>query len=116
VEEVKVEPQHFAELFELMDSGKISKNMAKDVFRVAFKTGKSPKKVVEERGLEQITDESLIEKIIREAMERNPKAVEEYRSGKKGVLGYFVGQVMRATKGKADPKLTSSIARKLLES
>ncbi len=116
VEEVKVEPQHFAELFELMDSGKISKNMAKDVFREVFKTGKSPKKVVEERGLEQITDESLIEKIIREAMERNPKAVKEYRSGKKGVLGYFVGQVMRATKGKADPKLTSSIARKLLES
>ncbi len=116
IDRVKVGPEHFAEIFDLVESGKISKNMAKDVFREVFKTGRSPKEIVREKGLEQITDEGLIEKIIKEAMEKNPKAVEEYRAGKKGVLGYFVGQVMRATKGKADPKLASSIARRLLES
>ncbi len=115
ISDLKVKPEHFKELFELIDSGKITKNMAKDVFREVFKTGKSPSEVVKEKGLEVLTNEEDIEKILKEAMEKNPKAVEQYRSGKKGVIGYFIGQVMRATGGKADPKVVQKVALRLLE-
>jgi aspartyl-tRNA(Asn)/glutamyl-tRNA(Gln) amidotransferase subunit B len=115
VSKLKVKPEHFKELFDLIEAGKITRNIAKDVFREVFKTGKSPLEVVKEKGLEVVTDESEIENILREAMKSNPKAVKQYRSGKKGVMGYFIGQVMKTTKGKADPKLVQKIAQKLLE-
>ncbi len=114
VRDLKIKPEHFKELFQLMDEGKITRNMAKDVFREVFRSGKNPSEVVKEKGLEVVTDEAEIERILRGAMEKNPKAVEQYRSGKKGVIGWFIGQVMRATKGKADPKVVQKIAEKLL--
>ncbi len=113
--DTNIKPQHFKELFNLIDSGKITSNIAKDVFREVFKTGKSPSEIVRDKNLEVVTDESLIKQIIKKAMEENPKAVEQYKNGKKGVLGYFIGQVMKATKGKADPKTVQRITARLLE-
>ncbi len=114
VGDLRVKPEHFKELFELIDSGRITKNMAKEVFREVFRTGKNPSDVVKEKGLEVVTDESEIERILKEAMEKNPKAVEQYKNGKKGIMGFFIGQVMRATSGKADPKIVQRIFKKLM--
>lgn len=80
-----------------------------------FATQKSPKQIVEERGLVQITDEAELRRIIEEIVAANPKAVQEFLSGNEKVLGFFVGQVMRATKGKANPQLTNKLVREVLE-
>ncbi|TYB89623.1 MAG: Asp-tRNA(Asn)/Glu-tRNA(Gln) amidotransferase subunit GatB, partial [Kosmotoga sp.] len=116
IEDLAFGPDHFKELFDLMDSGKISQKIAKDVFSKSLLSGKMPSTIVEEKGLEQINDEEVIEKTIKEAMKENEKAVRQYREGKKGVLGYFIGAVMKKTKGKANPELVNEIARRLLES
>ncbi|AJG41378.1 glutamyl-tRNA amidotransferase [Thermotoga sp. RQ7] len=115
ITESKLTPQHFADLFRLMDEGKISIKIAKEIFPEVFETGKMPSQIVEERGLVQINDERLIEELVRKAMEQNPKAVEDYKAGKKKAAGFFVGFVMRETKGKANPELTNKIVQKLLE-
>lgn len=115
ITQTKLTPQHFADLFKLMDEGKISIKIAKDIFPEVFETGKMPSQIVQEKGLEQISDEGLIEEIVRKAMAENPDAVQQYRDGKKKVMGFFVGYVMRETKGKANPELVNKIAQKLLE-
>jgi len=115
ITESKLTPQHFADLFKLMDEGKISIKIAKEIFPEVFETGKMPSQIVEERGLVQINDEKLIEELVKKAMEQNPKAVEDYKAGKKKAAGFFVGFVMRETKGKANPELTNKIVQKLLE-
>lgn len=116
IEDLAFGPDHFKELFDLMDSGKISQKIAKDVFSRSLRSGKMPSTIVNEKGLEQINDEEVIEKTLKEAMKENEKAVRQYREGKKGVLGYFIGAVMKKTKGKANPELVNEIARRLLES
>lgn len=113
-EEVKIKPIHFKELFDLISSGKITRNIAKEVFEEVYKTGKSPKEVVKEKNIEVVGDASLIEEILKKMLEENPDKVEAYRNGKKGLLGFFVGGVMKQTKGKADPKVVNEIAKKLL--
>ncbi|MBZ4661445.1 MAG: gatB [Thermotoga sp.] len=115
ITESKLTPQHFADLFKLMDEGKISIKIAKEIFPEVFETGKMPSQIVEEKGLVQISDEKLIEELVKKAMEQNPKAVQDYKSGKKKAAGFFVGYVMRETKGKANPELTNRIIQKLLE-
>ena len=115
ITQTKLTPQHFADLFKLMDEGKISIKIAKDIFPEVFETGKMPSQIVQEKGLEQISDEGLIEEIVRKAMVENPDAVQQYRDGKKKVIGFFVGYVMKETKGKANPELVNKIAQKLLE-
>ncbi len=109
IEDTLIKPKQIRELVELVDSGTISGKIAKSVFKEMYQTGKNPKKIVEEKGLVQITDRSALEKIIDEIIEKNPKAVEQYRSGKKNTIGFFVGQVMKATKGRANPKLVNEI-------
>ena len=111
---LKIKPVHFKELFELISEGKVTRNIAKEVFEEVFKTGKSPRQIVSEKNIEVVGDESLIEDILRKMMEENPDKVEAYRNGKKGLLGFFVGGVMKQTKGKADPRIVNEIARKLL--
>ncbi|MEJ5228406.1 MAG: Asp-tRNA(Asn)/Glu-tRNA(Gln) amidotransferase subunit GatB [Pseudothermotoga sp.] len=114
-EQINISPAHFVELFSLMEKGEISIKMAKEIFPEVFRTGKMPRQIVEEKGMKQISDEKLIEEIIRKAMTQNPKAVEQYKSGKTNILGYFVGQVMKETKGSANPQIVNEIARRLLE-
>ncbi|HEY8543173.1 MAG TPA: Asp-tRNA(Asn)/Glu-tRNA(Gln) amidotransferase GatCAB subunit B, partial [Pseudothermotoga sp.] len=108
-------PMHISELFSLMDKGEISIKMAKEIFPEIFRTGKMPSQVLEERGMKQISDEKFIEQIVRKAMTQNPKAVEQYKSGKTNIIGYFIGQVMKETKGSANPQLVNEIVKRLLE-
>jgi aspartyl-tRNA(Asn)/glutamyl-tRNA(Gln) amidotransferase subunit B len=104
-----VKPDQLAELIDLIGTGKISGKIAKQVFQEMFLTKKSASAIVKEKGLEQISDTSELEKVIDEVIAGNPKAVQEYKDGKQQILGFLVGQVMKATKGQANPKLTNKI-------
>ncbi len=101
---------------DLLDSGAISGKIAKGVFEQMFASGKSARHIVDEKGLGQVSDESQIESAIDQVLSENPKEVEQFRAGKDKLFGFFVGQVMRKTKGKANPQLANEILRKKLMS
>jgi aspartyl-tRNA(Asn)/glutamyl-tRNA(Gln) amidotransferase subunit B len=116
IERTQLKPEYLAELLSLVDDGTISITIAKQqVFPEVYEKGLPPKRVVEERGLKQESSEELLRKLCEEVIKENPSEVEKYRSGKKGVLGFFVGQVMKKTGGKANPKLVNQILTELLE-
>ncbi len=114
ITESPVKPEHIAELVELIDSGTISTKIAKEVFEEVLKTSKSPKQIVEEKGLKQVSDEGEIRKIVEEVLTNHPAEVEKFKAGNQKLMGFFVGQVMKATKGKANPKLVNKILQELL--
>ena len=107
-------PAMLAELLSLIKDETISIKMGKEIFPELYKSGISPKRLVEQKGLLQISDESAIVATIEQVIERFPKEVSDYRGGKEKLLGFFVGQVMKETKGKANPKvLNELLVRKL---
>lgn len=114
IEVCPVPPENLAELLQLLDTGVISGKIAKTVFEEMYSSGKQAKTIVEEKGLTQMKDEGTIESTIDEVLAENPKEVELYRSGKEKLFGFFVGQVMRKTKGKANPQLVNDILRSKL--
>jgi aspartyl-tRNA(Asn)/glutamyl-tRNA(Gln) amidotransferase subunit B len=79
-----------------------------------YRSGRGPEKIVHEKGLVQLTDVDEIQRAIQGVLEENPKLVEDYHKGKEGLLGFFVGQVMKTTKGKANPKLVNELLRRSL--
>jgi aspartyl-tRNA(Asn)/glutamyl-tRNA(Gln) amidotransferase subunit B len=101
---------------DLVESGAISGKMLKDLYELSFELGKDFGEVYEKERPQQITDSSAIEKIIDEIIAANPKQVEQYRAGKKTVVGFFVGQVMKASKGQANPQMVNELLAKKLES
>jgi len=104
-----VSPAQLADLIALIDKGTISGKIAKSVFDIMWQKGGDPARIVEEQGLMQVSDTGEIEKIIDEIMAANMGQVEEYRGGKEKVFGFFVGQVMRASKGKANPAVVNDL-------
>jgi aspartyl-tRNA(Asn)/glutamyl-tRNA(Gln) amidotransferase subunit B len=100
---------------DLVESGAISGKMLKDLYDLCFEQGKDFGEVYEKEKPQQITDSSAIEKIIDEVIVANPRQVEQYRAGKKTVMGFFVGQVMRASKGQANPQMVNELLAKKLE-
>ncbi|WP_421657502.1 Asp-tRNA(Asn)/Glu-tRNA(Gln) amidotransferase subunit GatB [Leptothermofonsia sp. ETS-13] len=111
-----LKPSDLAELTNLIESGTISNKIAKDILPELLEQGGSPKAIVEAKGLIQISDTSVIEAAIAEVLAAHPKELEQYRNGKTKMLGFFVGQVMKKTGGRADPKLTNQLlAQKLNE-
>ncbi|AKI98087.1 Asp-tRNA(Asn)/Glu-tRNA(Gln) amidotransferase subunit GatB [Kosmotoga pacifica] len=113
--DMPIKVEHFVRLFELLKQETISVKIAKELFPIMVETGKFPDQLVKERGMEQISDKNLIEEIVLKAMKANPKAVQQYKEGKKGVMGYFIGAVMKETKGKANPAVVNEVVRRLLE-
>ncbi len=112
--EVLVKPEQLAALLKMIDDGKISGKIAKTVFDEMWATGLSPDKIVQEKGLLQVSDTSELESIITGILNDNPKEVEKYLAGKTQVMGFFVGQVMKASRGKANPGMVNEIlAREL---
>ncbi|WP_224983631.1 Asp-tRNA(Asn)/Glu-tRNA(Gln) amidotransferase subunit GatB [Geomonas agri] len=109
-----VTPALLADLLKLMEKGTISGKIAKTVFDEMYKTGKAPEKIVEEKGLVQVSDTGAIEAMVDEVLKNNPAQVEQYRGGKETVFGFFVGQVMRASKGKANPAVVNELLLKKL--
>jgi len=104
-----------ANLLALIEDGTISGRIAKDVFEVMFETGKDAEAIVEEKGLKQVSDTGEIEKIIDEVIAANPGQVEQYRGGKDKLIGFFVGQVMKATGGKANPGVVNKLLKPKLD-
>ena len=102
-------------LVELISDNTISGKIAKDVFAEMYKSGKDPGQIVEEKGLKQVTDTGAIEKIVDEVIAENPDNVTAYRSGKDKLFGFFVGQVMKASGGKANPKAVNEILKAKLD-
>lgn len=115
IDQCPVTPKHLAEMLSMIREGTISGKIAKDVFEEMYRTGERPEKMVRDKGWTQILDEAEIEKAIERAMEVNPKQVEDYRKGKEKLFGFFVGEVMKQTKGKANPKLVNELLRKRLK-
>ena len=105
----------FADLLKFVKSGTVSNNMAKKVFREMAETGKKPEKIIEEKGMKQITDESAIEEIVDRVISENPQSVEDYRNGKDRAVGFLVGQAMKASKGKAAPQTVNRMVREKLK-
>ncbi|MFQ6091814.1 MAG: Asp-tRNA(Asn)/Glu-tRNA(Gln) amidotransferase subunit GatB [bacterium] len=110
-----IRPKDLADMLNLVADGTISGKMAKAVFREMVQTRKGPDEIVREKGLVQITDPSAIERIIDDVLQANKEAVRRYQAGKRQLFGYFVGQIMKATEGKANPKMVNEILRKKLE-
>lgn len=109
-----IKPQQIGELIKLIEDNVISGKIAKTVFEEMFNTGKNPKDIVEEKGLVQVADRGSIEPIIDEILANNEDKVAQYRSGKDKLLGFFVGQVMKNTGGKASPKLVNDLLKEKL--
>jgi len=109
-----VTPEQLASLIRLIDEEKISGKQGKDVLVEMFKTGKSAESIIEERGMVQVSDTAEIDALIDEVMSANPQQVANYRSGKDALFGFFVGQVIKASKGKANPKIVNERLREKL--
>jgi len=115
IESSPVRPQALSELIGCISSKEISGKMAKDIFEIMFRERKTPKQVIQEKGLKQITDPDEITKIIHAIISSNPKIYEQYKGGKKATFGFFVGQVMKASKGQANPRLVNELLKSTLD-
>jgi aspartyl-tRNA(Asn)/glutamyl-tRNA(Gln) amidotransferase subunit B len=111
----KLTPIMLAEMLKLIDNNTISGKIAKDVFILMFKSGKNAQSIVKDKCLEQITDRSSIDSVVADVISENPEPVESYKAGKTAALGFLVGQVMKKTKGKANPKLVNELFREKLD-
>ncbi len=111
---IKVSPQDLADLLQLVETGQINRNTGKDVIELAFASGQSPLEIVESQGLRQISDSDELERLADELLAKHPDQVERYRSGKKGLIGWFVGQIMAQTQGKANPGAVKDILQRKL--
>jgi aspartyl-tRNA(Asn)/glutamyl-tRNA(Gln) amidotransferase subunit B len=110
-----VSPEHLGKLISLIDDGKISGKQAKDVLVEMFRTGKDAVAIVAEQGLVQLSDTGEIDSLIDEVIAANPGQLASYRSGKEALFGFFVGQVIKASKGKANPKIVNERLRAKLQ-
>ena len=111
ITESPVSPEQLGELVAFIVKGEISGKMAKDIFAKMFETGESAAAIIDREGLRQISDTGALEKIVDEVIAVSPKQVEQYKSGKTGVFGYFVGQVMKLSKGQANPAAVNELLK-----
>lgn len=114
ISETKLTPENLAELISLIEKNTISNNIGKQIIVDMMKTGEKASKIVESRGLSQISDESAIKEICQKVADANPEQVEKYKAGKVQLLGFFVGQVMKETKGRANPKAVNDLMKEIL--
>ncbi len=115
INETKLTPENLTELVGLIEKDTISNNIGKQILIEMIEEGTKASDIVEKKGLSQITDVDAIRKMVEEVVNNNPNQVEQYKSGKTNILGFFVGQVMKATKGRANPKTVNEILLELLK-
>lgn len=113
--ENKIKPRDLAQLVKKLESGEISGRMAKDIFDIMFKLGKSPEKIIAELGLKVISGKEELEKICDIIIKENQKTVQDFKRGKRQVLQFLIGQAMQKTKGRANPKIVAEILTKKLK-
>ncbi|MEL3906142.1 MAG: Asp-tRNA(Asn)/Glu-tRNA(Gln) amidotransferase subunit GatB [Treponema sp.] len=114
LEQLAFGPGHIAELVNALDAQTITSKQAKDVFAEMLKTGRHPQEIITEKGLTQVSDTGVIEKLVDEVFAENPKAVADWKNGKTNVAGWLMGQVMKKSQGKANPNQTTDLVRKKL--
>jgi aspartyl-tRNA(Asn)/glutamyl-tRNA(Gln) amidotransferase subunit B len=114
IKDSPIPPAALADLIKLIETGTISGKMAKEVIDEMYKSGRPPQAIISEKGLVQITDEAMITGLIADIMAANPDQLAQYRSGKDKLFGFFVGQVMKATQGKANPQIINELLKKML--
>lgn len=110
--ELNLTPENLAKVIELAHEGTVSGLVSKEVLEICIETGKDPRAIVVERGFKQVSDEGELVSIIENVIKKNQKSVNDYKNGKTNALGFLVGQVMKETKGKANPKLAGEMLRK----
>ncbi len=115
VGDLKFGPEDLAALLKLIKEDKISNNVGKKVLREMFETGKKPEDIVKEKGLIQISDEDELKKIVAQVLEENEQSVIDYKNGKDRALGFIIGQVMKATRGKANPQIVNKLVLEAIE-
>lgn len=115
ISQLKFTSKDLADLLKLIKEGKISNNIGKKVLRSMFEEGKDPNTIVKEKGLIQISDEGKLNEIVEKILNENEQSVIDYKNGKDRALGFLVGQVMKATKGKANPQMVNSLIRKKIQ-
>jgi aspartyl-tRNA(Asn)/glutamyl-tRNA(Gln) amidotransferase subunit B len=114
IEQCPVSPAELAALLDLLQQGLISGKIAKTVFEEMFETGRTAKAIIDKKGLIQMTDTSQIKAVIEEVLRANPEKITEYKNGKTKLLGFFVGEIMKKTQGKANPKIVNEILKENL--
>lgn len=115
IKDFKLTPQDLADLLKLVDGGLISGKMAKDIFREMAETGKKAKEIMKRKDLIQVRDKSEIDSLVKTVLDENKEAVEEYLKGRQKLFGFFVGEVMKKSKGKANPQLVNEILKERLK-
>ena len=114
IHDLKFPPGHLADMIAMIEKGEISSKMAKEVFDTLYETGRRPADIVKEKGLRQVSDTQALEKIVDRVVAENAAQVEQFRAGKEKVIGFFVGQVMQATRGQANPTIVNELLRNKL--
>jgi glutaminyl-tRNA synthetase len=115
IDELKFAAKEIAELVQMIEDETISNKIAKEVFEQMCESGENPAQIVEARGLKQISDPDVILPIIEEVIAKNPDNVAKFKAGNGKLLGFFVGQVLKATGGKANPKVVNALVAKSLQ-
>ncbi len=114
INESKITEENLAQLITLIDKGTISSKIAKTVFEEMFKTGEMAKDIVEKKGLVQMSDEGAIKAIVEKVVEANPQSIADYKAGKDRAIGFLVGQIMKETKGKANPQIVNKLLLEII--
>ena len=114
ITDTKLTPENLVELIALIEKNTISNNIGKQIIIDMMKDGMKASEIVEKRGLSQISDEGAIKEVCQKVVDANPEQVEKYRGGKVQLLGFFVGQVMKETKGRANPKAVNDLMKEIL--
>jgi aspartyl-tRNA(Asn)/glutamyl-tRNA(Gln) amidotransferase subunit B len=114
-QQAPVTPVYLAEMLQMVEEGVISGRIAKTVFEEMYRSGKPPRTIVAEQGLLQMADSGALAEVIAQVLAANPAQVTEYRAGREKLFGFFVGQIMKATQGKANPKLVNELLSKALQ-
>ncbi|MCQ2381155.1 MAG: Asp-tRNA(Asn)/Glu-tRNA(Gln) amidotransferase GatCAB subunit B, partial [Acidaminococcaceae bacterium] len=111
----QVTPENLGQLTNLIKDGVLSSKLAKKIFAEMLKDDKAPKQLVKDLGLEQVSDTGAIEKFVDEAITENPQSVADYKAGKERAIGFLVGQIMKKSKGKANPGMVQELLKKKLQ-
>jgi aspartyl-tRNA(Asn)/glutamyl-tRNA(Gln) amidotransferase subunit B len=115
IDECKLKPTHLVDMLKAIENGSISGKMAKAIFEEMFVSGKSTANIIKEKGLAQISDDETLRPIIEDIVKSNPRVVEDYKNGKDKALGFFIGQIMKSTRGQANPALVNKLLKESLD-
>ncbi len=115
VEDLKFKPKDLADLIGFINNGKISNNIGKKVLRDMFETGEKPEEIIKKKGLIQISDEGELKGIVEKVLDENQQSIIDYKNGKDRALGFLIGQVMKATRGKANPQMVNEMVKEMIE-